>query len=306
MSPAGASSGTTTSTSPVRTASGRTSSGESTIAEAAVVRRIFDLTAQGYGRKRVVQILNEDGAVSPRAQRGRPHAWCPSSVHEALHRELYRGVIVWNRSQKRDRWGRHRQHARDASEWMRVDAPGLRIIPDTLWNEVHDRMARRHAVYLDRTGGKAHGRPLTGTVSPYLLTGFVSCGCCAGSLIVRSRPHRRRREPWLACYYYMTRGTRVCANKYEAPLAGLDALVLDAIEQDMLAADVGEPAIAQAVDLYLQGQADSEQGARDVSKELADPRSRDGAVDGACGIRRRGHSFGAGRRSGRVRNGDGS
>lgn len=43
-------------------------------AEAAVVRWIFQLTAEGYGRKRVVQRLNEDGAVSPRAQRGRPAA----------------------------------------------------------------------------------------------------------------------------------------------------------------------------------------------------------------------------------------
>lgn len=28
----------------------------------------------------------------------------PSSVREILHRELYRGVIEWNRTQKRDRW----------------------------------------------------------------------------------------------------------------------------------------------------------------------------------------------------------
>jgi len=98
-----------------------------------------------------------------------------------------------------------RQHARDASEWRRIEAPELRIITDDLWSAVHDRMARRRAVYLDRTGGQKHGRRLTGTVSPYLLTGFVSCGCCAGTLIVRSRPHRRRREARMACYHYMPR-----------------------------------------------------------------------------------------------------
>ena len=232
------------------------------------MRRIFDLTAQGYGRKRVVQILNEEGAVSPRAQRGRPQAWCPSSVHEAASRAVPRRHRVEPLAEA-DRWGRHRQHARDASEWMRVEAPDLRIVDESVWTAVHDRMPRGRAVYLDRTGGRAHGRPLTGTVSPYLLTGFVSCGCCAGSPIVRSQPHRCRREPRLAWYYYMTRGTRVCANQYEAPLAALDALVLDAIEQDMLAADVGEPAILRAVDLHLRGQMDVEQRARDVSKELA-------------------------------------
>ena len=54
--------------------------------EAAIVGQIFELTAAGYGRNRVVQVLNAAGEVSPRAQRGRPSAWCPSTVHEALHR----------------------------------------------------------------------------------------------------------------------------------------------------------------------------------------------------------------------------
>lgn len=153
-------------------------------AEAAIVRRIFELTAAGYGRNRIVQMLNEEGAVSPRAQRGRPHAWCPSSVHEVLYREMYRGVIVWNQSRKRDSWGRHRQRPREASEWMRIEAPDLRVIPDTQWAAVHERLSRRRAVYLERTGGKAYGRPMAGTISPYLLTGFVSCGCCGASMLV--------------------------------------------------------------------------------------------------------------------------
>ncbi len=45
-------------------------------AEAAVVRRIFELTAAGCGRKRVALALNAHGVASPRAQRGRPTAWC--------------------------------------------------------------------------------------------------------------------------------------------------------------------------------------------------------------------------------------
>jgi site-specific DNA recombinase len=222
-------------------------------AEAAVVRRIFDLTAQGYGRKRVVQILNEEGAVSPRAQRGRPHAWCPSSVHEALHRELYRGVIVWNRSRKRDRWGRHRQHARDAAEWMRVDAPDLRIVPEDVWTAVHERLSQRRAVYFDRTGGKANGRPVAGTVSPYLLTGFVACGCCEGALVVRTRPHGRRRDPRLGCWYYHTRGRRVCSNRWEASMTGLENTVLTAIEEDVLAPDIVEESIARALEIVAAG-----------------------------------------------------
>ena len=81
-------------------------------AEAAVVRRIFELATAGYGRKRIALALNAENAPAPRAQRGRPKAWCPSSVTEALHRELYRGRIIWNRTRKRDRSGQHRQRPR--------------------------------------------------------------------------------------------------------------------------------------------------------------------------------------------------
>src|SRR5262252_3116540 len=43
--------------------------------EAAVVRRIFELTSQGRGKTAVAKMLNECGALSPRSQQGRPRCW---------------------------------------------------------------------------------------------------------------------------------------------------------------------------------------------------------------------------------------
>ena len=76
--------------------------------EAAVVRRIFALAATGLGQARIARQLNAEGAVSPRAQQQRPHAWATSSVHEVLFRPLYRGEHVWNRTRKRNAWGEKR------------------------------------------------------------------------------------------------------------------------------------------------------------------------------------------------------
>jgi hypothetical protein len=84
-------------------------------------------------------------------------------------------VIVWNRSRKRNAWGEHQQKPREAAEWMRMDAPHQRIVPEALWQAAHDVLARRRTVYLDRTGGKIYGRSVAATISPYLLTGFVVC-----------------------------------------------------------------------------------------------------------------------------------
>ena len=55
--------------------------------EAVVVRRIFQLCAQGYGLTRIAKLLNEEGVRSPRAQQGRPRGWAPSSVRAVLYLE---------------------------------------------------------------------------------------------------------------------------------------------------------------------------------------------------------------------------
>ena len=57
-------------------------------AEAAVVRRIFELCAAGKGIKGTATILNEAGAPSPRAQQARRDGWAASTVRTVLHREL--------------------------------------------------------------------------------------------------------------------------------------------------------------------------------------------------------------------------
>jgi DNA invertase Pin-like site-specific DNA recombinase len=69
--------------------------------EAAVIRRIFELSAAGHGVKAIAKMLNADSAPSPRAQCGRSQSWAPTSVREALHRDVYRGEIIWNQTKKR-------------------------------------------------------------------------------------------------------------------------------------------------------------------------------------------------------------
>jgi DNA invertase Pin-like site-specific DNA recombinase len=58
-------------------------------AEAAVVRRIFELAAAGVGKTSIAKRLNADRAPSPRLQQGRPSGWAGSSVREILFRDLY-------------------------------------------------------------------------------------------------------------------------------------------------------------------------------------------------------------------------
>jgi site-specific DNA recombinase len=204
--------------------------------EAAVVRRIFDLCAKGFGQVAIAKKLNEAGAPAPRAQQGRPTAWAPSSVREVLHRDLYRGLIVWNRTKKRDARGQIKPSPRPEADWVTVPAPKLRIVSDAQWSAAHSRLTRTRETYLRATGGRLWGKPHDGMVGKYLLTGFARCGRCGGSLEVRTRGvgKDKPRQFFYACSSYWKRGKSVCGNSLELPMVAADAAVLDAVERDLL------------------------------------------------------------------------
>jgi hypothetical protein len=69
--------------------------------------------------------------------------WASSTVRAVLQRETYRGVVVWNKTRKRNAWGKQAPTDRPESEWLRVEVPHLRIIPEDLWQRV---AARRREV----------------------------------------------------------------------------------------------------------------------------------------------------------------
>jgi site-specific DNA recombinase len=212
-------------------------------AEAAVVRRIFELSAHGYGIKRIAATLNAEGAPSPRPQRGRPRGWATSSVRSVLFRPLYRGQPIWNQTRKRDTWGQHKQQERAETEWLHLDAPEWRIVPDDLWKAVHARLDASRQTYLAGTQGRAWGRPISGTVSKYLLTGLTRCGCCGGGFIVRSRDHGKHRHFRYACSTLHLRGRSVCANNLEIPMDVADGVMLDLLAQDVFRSDIIDRAI---------------------------------------------------------------
>ena len=212
--------------------------------EAAVVRRMFELYTEGYGQSRIAKMLNEERAVAPRSQQGRPRAWAPSSVHEVLGRPLYRGRIVWNRTRKRDQWGQHRQHPKPEADWLEVEASALRIVPESLWTAVQGRRDQRRAQYLKATGGKTFGRPRRDVDSKYLLPGFARCATCGGGMCVRSRSHGGHRAHLYGCTSYWQRGRTVCPNNLEVRMADADEAVLSAVAGVVLAPDIVDEVVA--------------------------------------------------------------
>ena len=154
-----------------------------------------------------------------------------------LYRELYRGVVVWNKSQKTVRGGTRGQRRRPMEEWLRVEAPDLRIVPEDVWLKAHGRLDRvRLALPRSLQGGRLIGRPsyLDGD-SPYLLTGFARCSVCGGAIGSIPRAHgtgtARQRVDYYGCFTNHRRGGAICTNKAHIQQDVLDRAVLAALDE---------------------------------------------------------------------------
>ena len=220
-------------------------------AEAAVVRRIFELSASGAGLTRITKALNEEGAPAPRAQRGRPTAWAGSSVREVLLRPLYRGEIVWNQTRKRDGWGLSNRSNRPAGDWLHVPAPDLQIVSSDLWAAAHARFGERQHKHTGATGRRRD------IESPYLLSGFARCGTCGGGLAAHSRSHGGRRSFFYGCTSFWKRGSAVCGNNLVARMDVIDAEVLATLQDDVCRPAVIEEAIRLALEALAPAREDS-------------------------------------------------
>lgn len=222
--------------------------------EAAAVRRVFELCAAGYGVRRTAGLLNEAGVRSPRPQQDRRAGWAASSVRAVLYRELYRGVVLWNRTRKRNGFGQRHLNKRDRSEWVRLEVPELQIVSDALWEAAHARLTAARKVYLAGTQNNPWGRPPSGTVAKYLLTGIGRCGVCGGGFTTTSgRAAAGGRWHRYVCATRRNRGVAMCANALAVPVEAVETMLLTAIESDVLQPRIVERAVARALDELRDG-----------------------------------------------------
>jgi site-specific DNA recombinase len=217
--------------------------------EAAVIQRIFEMYDSGFGLKRIATQLTREKATSPIPFVRRDPTkvlpvmgWSPSTVGAILARDLYHGVLVWNRSQKRPAtsWGQVKQGPRPESDWIYSEAEQLRIIDEQLWKRVQSRRRLTEGKALRFEGGRLSGRPPKNG-SRNLLAGLATCAHCGGGLIVETSARKRGRVPEYVCARRRMNGN--CTNALRMPMAEVDEGVLQAVEQHALTPEAIEGVI---------------------------------------------------------------
>jgi site-specific DNA recombinase len=196
--------------------------------ESQVVLRIFEMAARGLGLAHISKILNGEGVPAPRPPKTRSmRAWCPSAIREILRNERYRGVQVWNRTQKvrNPETGLKISKPRPREEWKRVEVPEWRIVPEELWIAVQNRnqeMSRRFGA--SRLGGMSR----TENARSYLFSGLLRCGQCGSRMVIISGQGKRGYAKY-GCPSHRYRG--VCGNAVTIRRERLEQQLLAALSK---------------------------------------------------------------------------
>jgi site-specific DNA recombinase len=210
--------------------------------EAAIVRRIFEMAAEGGSLKGIAKQLNTERVPSPRPRSGKQYAtWCPTAIREMLRRDLYAGRIVWNRSRFVKSPGTNKRLRRDRpeSEWSIAERPELRIIDEALWARVRTRLA----FVAQKFGyGARKGLYHRAESSPHLLTGFLKCGLCGANLVIVTGRGKEDHHRY-GCPQNFYRGA--CPNKLKERADWLEDSLFSELQRAVLRPDIVDYALQE-------------------------------------------------------------
>jgi len=195
--------------------------------QAETVRRIFQMSADGYSLKGIARKLNEEHAA------GRSD-WCPTGIRAMLKRELYKGEVIWNRTkfEKVPETNKRRAKPRDESEWIRLPRPELAIVSAELWERVHARLE-----FFGRkpSEGRRRGLFSRAVTSPYLFSGLLKCGECGTNLIIGTGGGSHVHKKYV-CANYFNRGT--CENDLYVRRDVVEERLLGLLQHELLRPEV--------------------------------------------------------------------
>jgi site-specific DNA recombinase len=210
--------------------------------EAAIVQRIFELSAGGHSLKAITRMLNAEHVSSPRPRGDRVGGeWCPTAIREMLKNELYIGNVVWNRSKfvKVPGTNKRQRRPRPESEWLRASNPDLAIVPADLWSAMRARFAALPGIW---GYPKSRGLAPRAMTSPYLFSGLLKCGECGANLIIATGGETHRHKKY-ACSRRFHRGG--CENDLYIRRDDLEDLLLGKLQSEVLQPEVVDYALME-------------------------------------------------------------
>ena len=195
-----------------------------------VVRRIFEMAANGIGQIRIAKILNEEGVPCPSEYKrlmGDKYRntkkldtttyWTYPTVHKVLANEMYLGCMVQRRSIRPTMHGKAVTASRE--NWAIVENTHEPIISQELWDSVQAQLSKNtRALDLNHNVG--------------LFAGFIKCGDCGRAMVKTTWKSRT----YYSCGSYRRYGANVCSSHY-IPQKDLEEIILTDLNSIISAVD---------------------------------------------------------------------
>ena len=209
---------------------------------AEVIRRIFKLYAQGYGRIYIAKFLKQENIPPPIAN---GKGWKTSTIQRILRNEKYVGQWRFRQitySIDPDT-GRRVAKPRQRHEWIESFREDMRIVPQDLWDKVQERLKENMEIR-KKNPSKSH-KAIFGSRNRidnlHLLSGVMQCAECRGAMAVVSGRH----EGYYGCLAATRQGS--CSNRKIVRRLKIEKAVLDHIDQSIVS---DNQVIQYATDTY--------------------------------------------------------
>jgi DNA invertase Pin-like site-specific DNA recombinase len=221
----------------------------STPERVAIVKRIFEQSAKGYGSMHIAYRLNADGVASPYGK-----YWQSNQIRKMLRNPAYRGAVAWNRRTMAKLHGvgadgrlRPKRTAggcqhNPQEDWFVVENVHEPLVPPELWEKAHQ-------AYMSRRG---QGGGAKSTPNRSLLSGLIVCRHC-GQRFGQHFTSKTYRGQRARHRYYVDRGYHVSGRAVCRPTSisadALDRFVVGKI-RNLLMAD--QETTSKAADIFVK------------------------------------------------------
>jgi len=189
--------------------------------EARAVKLIFEMYASGKGYSDILKTLISEGC---RTKTGRPFG--KNSLHEILKNEKYRGVYIFNRTERKLNGKRNHHKSKSEDEIIKIDGGMPRIIDDDTWEAVQERMGN-------------HKRGANSAKENYLLAGLIYCGKCGGAM-TGTRKYAGRNKDLYVSYECSTRKRTKACDMKAIGKEYVENLVIDYLEKRLFSPEAIE------------------------------------------------------------------
>lgn len=199
-----------------------------------VVRRIFSLFIQGYGKQKIAKHLNAEGILCPteyKKANGENYKnsnrlesttyWSYSTINSILHREMYVGNMVQGTKHQRMR---SKQKKMPKEDWIIVEDTHEPIIDKETWHKVQTLLSKRT-------------RKLDLETNKNIFAGFVKCGDCGRAMAKNMWQRADGSKTYsLYCGTYKRNGKQYC-TPHTLPMAVLEDIVRNDLKVIVHSAD---------------------------------------------------------------------